>query len=154
MEQKPLDSPEFTSTNPNTELSLSTVAADHLKRTAKWARFLSILGFVFIGLMVLVAFFAGGMMALATQGMVNSSVVTIIYLMMAAFCFFPVYFLFSFSSKTLRAVDSYDATELGEALSNLRRYFQFIGILAAIYLGFMAIVILFSFLGGMMSAAF
>lgn len=42
---------------------LSPADAEALRGTAKWARFLAIVGFVMIGLMVLVGLFAGSMMA-------------------------------------------------------------------------------------------
>lgn len=41
------------------ELQLDQSAKDFLKETAKWAYFLSIVGFVGIGLIMLIAVFAG-----------------------------------------------------------------------------------------------
>ncbi len=42
---------------------LSHADAEALRGTAKWAKFLSIVGFVMIGLLVIIALFAGSMMA-------------------------------------------------------------------------------------------
>ena len=43
----------------NFEMRLNKSAKDFLKETAKWAYFLSILGYIGIGIIVLVALFAG-----------------------------------------------------------------------------------------------
>ena len=49
-------------------LTISIEAINSLTETAKWTKFLSILGFIFIGLIVVMAFFAGSMMSfLPTQ---------------------------------------------------------------------------------------
>jgi hypothetical protein len=42
---------------------LSAADADNLGRSAKWARFLGIVGFIMVGLMVLLGIFGGSMMA-------------------------------------------------------------------------------------------
>ena len=48
--------------NTESELHLSQSMVDHLYETAKWAKFLSTVGFVMVGIMVLAGLFMGTLM--------------------------------------------------------------------------------------------
>ncbi|NBC08014.1 MAG: hypothetical protein GVY26_12545, partial [Bacteroidetes bacterium] len=84
-------------------LSLSSQNRDDLQNTAKWSGFLAILGFIGIGFLVLLALFIGtflsSMGAPADTLPMPTAVFTVTYLLVAALYFFPILYLYRFSSQ-------------------------------------------------------
>lgn len=148
---------------PKTNFVLSDESESFLKETAKWAYFLSILGFVFIGIMVLFALFMGaflsklGSMGGSSMGNPMSMMgnmggfMAVIYLIIALIYFFPVYYLFQFSSKAKFAFKSNDNDKLNESFLFLKSHYKFMGIMALIMVAFYGIFFLIAFLIGMSS---
>jgi hypothetical protein len=144
----------------NTETSLFTLQIDHqassfLGETARWAKFLAILGFIGCGLLVLFAIFfgtiisyfgrfGGGTTQLAA-GM--GAFVSVFYILIALLYFFPCLYLFNFASKMQVAIQSNDQERLNESLKNLKSHFRFIGILTIVWLGLSLLVFLLSIIG-------
>ncbi|MCG9792736.1 DUF5362 family protein [Flavobacterium algicola] len=128
------------SPNENQNLVIDFESKDFLKETAKWTYFLSILGFVGIGILVLVGFFiqsifaklgsiSGGMMGNQMGGGFIGS----FYIIMAVIYFFPVYYMFKFSTKIKSALKLGDSLELKNAFRFLKSHFKFVGILCLIF---------------------
>ncbi|MBN2669394.1 MAG: hypothetical protein JXR60_09200 [Bacteroidales bacterium] len=127
----------------NGQMTFQAEILSYIKEISSWAKFLSILGFVGLGLIVVVALFAGGVIA-EQQGVPGFGIMfTIIYLLMALLYFFPIYYLFNFSSKAKTAIHEGDAIQMGEAFKNLKAHYKFIGILAIIVVGIYALVLVF-----------
>jgi hypothetical protein len=136
-------------------LQIDDVSAGYLRETAKWGKFLSIVGFVVTGLIVLIALFAGSLFAKLAAFSANgqsalpeglSIFITIIYLAIAVLYFFPCFYLFKFSNKAKLAIEVNEQVSLNEAFGNLKSCFKFIGIttiiLLAVYgLALVAVVI-------------
>jgi uncharacterized membrane protein YjgN (DUF898 family) len=147
----------------NNNFVLSYESESFLKETAKWGYFLSILGFVFIGIMVLFAIFMGAFLSkLGSMGgssMENpmsimgnmGGFMAVIYLIIALIYFFPVYYLYLFSSKAKAAFKNSDNEQLNESFQFLKSHYKFIGIMALIMVSFYGIFFLFAFLIGMTS---
>ena len=105
-------------------LQVSQNAASFLESTAKWSRFLSILGFIGIGFMVigaLIMFAGGAMMSSGARSIYGSrgmfggaplGAIGVAYLIMAGLYFFPVLYLNKFSSKMLNALAMRDSMSL------------------------------------------
>ncbi len=130
---------------------------NELLTASKWARFIAIVGFVFIGLLVIMAFFAGSMMrSFSAMGpspisIISGGFITFIYLIIALVYFFPCLFLFQFADKTNKAIQNGDNAFLNEAMSRLRAHYQYVGILMIIALALYAIMFMvFLASGGMM----
>jgi hypothetical protein len=145
----PIDS----SSGSGSGLSVTGQAASYLKETGGWAKFLSILGFCFIGLMVILALFLGTLMS--TMGMGEQAagmqvVMTIAYLMFAALYFFPILYLFRFATKATEAVKLNDSATLTSALENLKSHYKFIGLITAIIVGLYVVGIVIAVLAGTM----
>src|SRR5690349_7965252 len=113
----------------STESNLFELQFDHesmsfLSDTAKWAKFLSIVGFVFTGILVLVAFFLGNLISsLSPFGAALSGVGflgTVFYLGVAVLIFFPNWFLFNFARKIQAAFLHNDQATLNASLSNMK----------------------------------
>lgn len=139
------------------ELSLTSQSVDHIRVMAKWGTFLSIVGFVFIGLMVIVALFAGAMFSsiasdvpgFEVSGM--GGIITGVYLFFAALYIYPTWQLNHFSRKAKSAIARNNTPELTEALKSLRGFFAFFGILTAVVLGLYAVMFVVSGIAALLS---
>jgi len=133
------------------DLLINNTSQVNLVSAAKWGKFLAIVGFIFIGLMLI-----GGIWA---QTLFSSSqspapgfyegdfikYIGIVYVIFAAILFFPCFYLFRFSNKTLEAVKSSNQESLDAAFINLKSMFKFYGIFTIIIL----VIYALAFLGGM-----
>ena len=146
---------------PTTE-SLFELHVDHngsayLKETARWAKFMAILGFVFCALYVLIALFAGSFIArLSTMGgagmgtgagMIGGGFISVVYILIALLYFFPCLYLYNFAAKMQTALQNNDQDQLNLSLRNLKSCYRFMGILMIIALGFVALACLFAVIG-------
>ncbi len=130
----------------------------YLAEAAKWGKFLSILGFIFCALIVLVALLAGTFMStllsqfesqgMAGLGSISGTVIIIYYLLIAVLYFFPCLFLFNFSSKMQTAIRNNDQIYLNNSFKNLKSLFKFWGILTVIFLCIFAVGIIFAIVVG------
>jgi len=140
------------------ELQLDSTAKDFLKETAKWAYFLSIIGFIGIGFLLLFAIFAGtifstmgsSMPGMGAYGSSFGAAIGAVYFVMAALYFFPVYYLFKFSSNAKKAFRDNDSVALTESFGYLKSHYKFFGILMIILLAIYALFFVFAILGGIM----
>ena len=102
----------------------------------RWAKFLSIVGFVFAALLILISFSVPAMLsgnpALARQlgplGRGGSVMITILYLALGLFYFYPSLLLSRISGKGKQGVLFGDQESLDTAVSNLKSLFKFWGI--------------------------
>lgn len=130
------------------DLHLDQQSFSYFGEAAKWAKFIAIIGFVFCGLMVVIALFAGSMFASmfasmgSGMGMVGGGVFTVVYLIFAALWFFPCLYLFRFATQMQSAIQSNEQVKLQYSIRNLKAYFRFLGILFIIVLAFYALGIL------------
>ncbi|PWT76969.1 MAG: hypothetical protein C5B59_05225 [Bacteroidetes bacterium] len=129
------------------DLHIDQQSSSYLNDTAKWAKFLAILGFVWCGFIVIMGVFAGSVFAMmisrfSTYGAAEVPVpassgfaFTLIYVAVAVVSFFPCLYLFRFATRLKRALSSNDQELLSASLRNQRLYFRYLGILAIIFLG-------------------
>ena len=72
----------------------------HLNTTRKWAMFLAIIGFIFLGLVLIIGIIAGTFMTAFSTGDkdlgIPDSLMFIPVILLVVLYFFPVLFLFSF----------------------------------------------------------
>lgn len=135
------------------ELQLNESAKVFLKEATKWAYFLSILGYIGIGLIVLAAIFAGtlfgtigGMMPGEIGGKMGSAfgiIITVVYLLIATLYFFPIYYLNKFATNAKIALRDNDSKSLAASFEYLKSHYKFIGIMALIILSLYALIIVF-----------
>jgi len=136
------------------DLSVTEAGVGYLKETARWGKFLAIVGFVMIGFMVLMALMVGAL----AQSMFgpnmpfSGSILTFFYLALALVYLFPVLFLYRFAKSAGDAVLSRNANSLTVALGNLKSLYKFMGILVLIFLGLYILGILFAFVGGVIGS--
>lgn len=133
------------------ELQLNESAIGFLKEAAKWAYFLSILGYIGIGFIVLLAIFAGALFAfignlsreMTNFGALGGSFISALYLIIAVFYFFPVYYLNKFATNAKIALRDNDAKSLALSFEYLKSHYKFIGVMALIILSLYALILVF-----------
>ena len=147
---------EETSVFEKFDLQLDLTAKDFIKETAKWAYFLSILGYVGIGLLVIIAVFAGTLFSAlgvglggGIQGGAFGLMMGFVYFAMAAIYFFPVYYLHKFASNAKKAFRDNDSEALTTSFQYLKSHYKFIGIFVLILLALYGLLIVFAVLGGL-----
>jgi uncharacterized membrane protein len=107
-----------------------------LNKTRKWAMFMAIIGFIFLGLILVVGFLAGTFFKAFNSGDSGGSYPSYLtflpVIVVALVYFFPVLFLFRFSKHTAQAIQNRDKVAFHRAVKNLKLYFAYIGILIII----------------------
>jgi hypothetical protein len=141
----------------NFENQLTSAAVGFLQESAKWSKFMAIIGFIGISLMVLVSLFmAIGFSAMGASTMpelpFSMSVFSIIYVLFAAIYFFPVYYLYQYATKTSLALHSKNKQLLADGLENLKSHHKFLGIFTLILVSLYGFIFVFAILGGILSA--
>lgn len=132
-------------------LRVTDQVKDNLRITAKWARFLAIVGFVNIGLMLI-----GGIWMLGMTGSIPTEDVpyasgfeamfrymAYLYIILCIIVFFPNLYLYKFGTSTLKSLESAEQLDFDEGIENLKKLFRFIGILVAIFIGLYMLILLF-----------
>ena len=137
-------------------LHITSEAKEFLREIAKWASFLSIVGFVMIGLLVLVAFFAGSLMSsigsmgggeMGAAGAIGGTFITVMYLLIALLYFFPIFYLYKFASNLKGALAQDNSEVLSTSLGYLKSHYKFLGILTIIGLAIYALIFVFMIIG-------
>ena len=125
-------------------LSIEPITKLHLSETARWARFLAIIGLVFLML-----FIVGGLVysiylstvlesvnsdygfrASYSRSMAAGSVIMI--LIAAVISFFPLLYMLRFANGMRKALNANDQEALNSSFQNLKIYFRYIGIITII----------------------
>ncbi|MFP9098611.1 hypothetical protein ACLI09_06110 [Flavobacterium sp. RHBU_24] len=153
------DNYSTTSSFDNFELQFNELAKEHLKEAGKWAYFLSIIGFIGLGFIVLIAIFmiaAGSMISSLSPGMgalgaMGTGVLAFIYLVMVLLYFFPIMYLYRFGSRIKRAISDNNAEQLTAGLESLKSHYKYIGILTIVIMSMYALIFVFALLGAAVS---
>ncbi|HXS55392.1 MAG TPA: DUF5362 family protein [Hanamia sp.] len=139
----------------NNDLQVSSPVQNFLGESAKWGKFLSIVGFIFCGLMAVISFFipalimklppynsmpAGAMSAMTT-------VMTIVYLVIAGLLFFPSFYLFKFSVRMQEALNSVSQENFEESFQNLKSLLKFYGITVIVVLSIYVLLFILFMIG-------
>lgn len=134
------------------QLNVNSASKSFLKEIAKWGFFLSIIGFIGIAFMVVLALFSNAIfnaIPQAKQMPVNlGMVMTIVYLVLAILYFFPVYYLMQFSNKMKKALATKNDETLAESFSVLKSHYKFMGVFTIITLSLYAMLIVVSMITG------
>jgi hypothetical protein len=125
---------------------------------ARWTKFLAIVGFIFMGLgfvafvmlgsatMNNMAALSGETSQYASLGM---TAMIIMYIIIAALYFYPLYALLKYSTGIKTALQTNDKIKFNDAIGYLKGMFKYLGILMIICLALYGIIILFAGLGAM-----
>lgn len=126
-------------------IEIGQESLNHLNTIRKWSMFMAIMGFIFLGIIMLVGVIAGVFFS-AFDSNLNSTVLSdflvgVFIILVGVVYFSPLLFLFRFSKHTAKAVNTLDKEELYKAIKNLKSYFVFTGILIIIILAVYAVAL-------------
>jgi protein-S-isoprenylcysteine O-methyltransferase Ste14 len=118
----------------------------NINATRKWTMFLSVIGFIILGLFIVLGLIAGTFLSAFKPGETGTgfpeSLMFVIFLLLAVAYFFPVFFLFRFSKHAANAVHAFDKHELHKAFRSLKHYFAYLGVLIIIGLTLYVVVLI------------
>lgn len=124
-------------------LSIDPATKVHLSETARWARFLSIAGMVFIIFLVALGIYSSLTISRyedmfngypGQRGFMDSVGVgvAVMYVIMAMVAFFPLLFMLRFANQMRAALSSNNQALLNSSFQNLKIYFRYLGIVTII----------------------
>jgi uncharacterized membrane protein YjgN (DUF898 family) len=144
------------------ELQIDASSQMYLKETAKWAKFLAILGFIFCGFIVIIGIFASSIFAAmgsrlaGAEGSLPATMgkaMAFFYICIALLAFFPYLFLLRFSNHMLAALRSNDQQQLTSSFRNLKSCYKYVGIFTIIILAIYVLIFLFVGLGALIGGS-
>lgn len=134
------------------KIELTGITILHLNEIRKWTNFLSILGFVAFGLLLLfgiIMLFASSFASPYTYGFshVFGPWIGFVYIIVAIIYFVPVLYLFQFSRYAKQALVQINTIGnsnilMAAAINSLKKHFRFVGILTIIILSMYVLVII------------
>jgi hypothetical protein len=138
---------------PEKNMLFSEEAQYYLQIAAKWSKFLSILGFIGSALMVIGGAFAGSFiskMSSMSAAMSGSTPMPpamggflgFIYVILGALYFMPALYLYQFSEKAKSGILFFKNDDITTAMSKLKSFFKFFGIVAIVFLSLYALIII------------
>lgn len=123
----------------------NTEITNYLMETSKWGKFLAIVGYISIGILVLLAIFM--MIGLSTMGNLTGTefpmgVFGFTYIILGAMYFFPVNYLYKFSVQIKKGLNSKDITTITAGFQNLKSLFKFMAIVTIVILSIYGLMLL------------
>ena len=134
-------------------LTIDPVTKSYLLDTARWAKFLSIMGFILCVLIVVMGVIFGSQLTLiySRDGQPmpagTNIVLACLSVIVAVIYFFPCLYLFRFSSKMKLALNSNEQQKLNASFENLKSLFRYVGILTIVILAIYGLLLVFAILG-------
>lgn len=114
------------------KIELNEQAVDALKTSAKWSMFLAIMGFIGIAFMILGAIMMTSVMSMLpeTPGPFGNmkGLISIIYIVMAALYFAPIYYLYKYAADMKNALLASSSDLVATALGYLKSHHKYLGI--------------------------
>jgi heme/copper-type cytochrome/quinol oxidase subunit 2 len=133
-------------TTEDRKIEMSPEILNNLNSTRKWAMFLSVLGFIFLGLLIVAGLTTSLFLTTFKTQEANlgipESMMIIIFVVIGAIYFFPVFFLFRFSRNTRDAIQNLDGQKFAKGINNLRLYFTYIGIFVIVVLSIYVVALI------------
>ena len=130
------------------KIEISSEALDNLNVTWRWTTFLSVLGFIFLGLIIVAGIATSLFLTVFKTQQTNlgipESLMMVVFVIIGILCYFPVFFLFRFSKNIRDAIQNHDQRKLAKGFRNLRLFFAYFGILVILIISVYLIFLLFA----------
>ena len=140
-------------------MNLNETAISFLHIIRKWTKIISIIMFVMIGLMILIGIMLSLFMKTLTNGVtptpmpLPAGAMALMYVLMAALYFFPVYYLYQFSLHLENALNARSEDELTHAFMFLKNHYTFVGVLMIIGIVMMIFAFIIAIFAGLAGVA-
>jgi hypothetical protein len=139
-------------------LSIDPLTKAHLQETARWGKFLSIIGFIMCGLVAIGGIFFSTILTSfmsRSEGYEGTSfnatglgaAMAFVYIIFGVIYFFPCLFLFRFSTQMKTALNANEQDRLNSAFQNLKALFRYVGIITIIVLALYGLILVIALLG-------
>ena len=134
-----------------TEVVLNDRVLELLRQTKPWVRFLSVMGFIICGLMLLTGLGTG--LTGVSTGRPEMIGMGILYPIMSILYIFPSLFLFRYASCIGDFLISRRGGAFEGAIEAQKSFWKFVGILMLVMLGLYAVLLAFLLVAAILSAA-
>ena len=142
------------------KLEVDAAAKSNFLEMARWTKFLAILGFVFLGLMLAAGIFFGlnmsdissaygGNATIAGATGVVQVLIIVLFVIIVAVYIYPTYALLKYSSCIKTAIAAENKEQFNLAIKYLKNMFKYIGILMIICLVLYGLEIIFVIIAAM-----
>jgi hypothetical protein len=116
-------------TTQNETVTVNSEIQLYLAETAKWGNLLAIIGYVFMGLMVILSLaMIIGLSVFSKEAGFPMWILGLVYLVFAGVYYIPVTYLYRFSQQMKLAVIRQDENLYTKGFANLKSLFKFFGI--------------------------
>jgi hypothetical protein len=136
------------SENQNELPLLTPESAAFLLKTAKWGKFLAILGFIVTFFLFIAGILMSFVLGMLPDEMIplnmpfSPRVFSVFYIVIAGIYIVPVIFLNSFCNNAIKAIENSSTANLTVSLKNLKNLFVFVGISTIVILSFYTIILI------------
>lgn len=139
-------------------MGIDDMGAFELKDSARWAKFIGIVGMVISVILAIFGLFAGALMsrmAMPTEPgsaevlTIMKGAMSVVYFVMGAIMFLIYFQAYRYGSRMANALNTGDQVVLNSSFKSLKMFFKIQGIIFAIYLGFLALALIFGIIGTM-----
>lgn len=135
------------------ESGLTSIAIEYLRESAKWSKFLSILGFIGVGFMVIASLFVAAMGSSLGNGVAFSPIlIALLYLFMAGLYVMPVYYLYKYSVDITNGLKNRNQELLTKGFGFLKSHHKFLGISAIIVISMYFLIFIVALFAGLSSS--
>lgn len=110
----------------NEKLKISNSIKENLMITAKWARFLAIVGFIFVGILGIASLFL--IVTSLASGYGPLIFISFVYIILTIVMLFPALYLIRFAAAAEKGLGSNKQGEFDYAIENMKSLFKFSGI--------------------------
>jgi hypothetical protein len=117
----------------------------YLIETSKWGKFVGIVGYVGMGLLILFAFvmmFGLSVLSQLSGAGFPMGLLGFVYIIIAGVYYFPITYLYKFSVQIKQGLDSNDTTTITSGFQNLKSLFKFMGIFPIVVLSLYGLILL------------
>jgi hypothetical protein len=132
------------SSQAESSFTVSEDIKNYLLETSKWGKFLAIVGYVGMALLVLIAL--GVMVGFSFIGSASEdtfpmAALGLVYIVLAAVYYFPVSYLYRFSVQMKEGLASDNHQSVTTGFENLKSLFKFMGIFTIVILSIYALLL-------------
>lgn len=135
-------------------LEVDNTAKAYMLETARWAKFLAILSFIGMGILIAAGFYMSTMSSQLAAAYGNNPmmetmgpIMMVMYILIVAIYFYPVFALLKFSNLIKPAIQSANQQQFNNAFRYMKNMFKYIGIITIIILCLYGVVIIAAVVG-------
>jgi cell division protein FtsX len=127
------------------QFTINNEIKDYLLETSKWGKFLAIVGFIGMALLLLlgVVFIVGFSIFSSVSGIgFPIRIMGFVYILISILYYFPLKYLYNFSIQLKQGLNSINQESVTSGFKNLKSLFRFMGIFTIVVLSIYALIII------------